>query len=61
MTILQLAERDYKRAKINYLRGVARRGTTIEEITNLEELKVLRFKILQIVKEKTENENQGQR
>jgi hypothetical protein len=51
MTILDLAERDYKRAKINYLRGKERKGIDPEELKHLEELMTLRGKILRVVEE----------
>ena len=54
MTLLELVERDYKKAKINYLRCVARKGAPEVDVKHLEELMKLRRQILQIVKEKTE-------
>ncbi len=50
MTALELAERDYKKSKINYLRSKERKNIDPEELKHLEELMLLRKQILQAVK-----------
>ena len=52
MTILELAERDYKKSKINYLRGKERKNIDPNELKHLKELMDLREQILKAVKEK---------
>ena len=49
MTIQELAARDLKRAKINYLKAKERSGTPADELAHLKELMKLRERILWVV------------
>lgn len=51
MTVEELAARDYKNAKINYLRAQQRKGATPDELAHLEELVRLRKRILNAVRQ----------
>lgn len=50
MTILELAERDLRKAEINLDNGAKRPNITIAELTRLQELCFLREAILEIVR-----------
>lgn len=53
MTILELAERDYRKAKINYLRAKQRPNTPPDELEHLEELRKLRYQMMEVVRDAT--------
>lgn len=51
MTMLELVTRDYKRAKIAYLKAKERKNVAADEVEHLAELLKLRFAILEAVED----------
>ena len=54
MTVQELAERDYKKAKINYLRAKEKQNIPPEELEHHRELMLLRKEILWCITAKLE-------
>lgn len=50
MTVLELAERDLKKAKQNLVKAVARPGVPHEELNHIRELMELRAEIVEIIR-----------
>lgn len=60
MTVKELAQRDYKKAKLNYLRAKNKLNVSKEEVNNLENIVQLRSKILKIVQSEEVDTNGSQ-
>lgn len=56
MTMLELAARDFKRAKIAYLKARERKNIASDELAHLAELLNLRFAILEAVEKENNND-----